>query len=65
MNKTAFQQAVGHGVKIAAWVVGSAVIPALLSLYSGNQTWLLLTPVINAVGAGLVKWSGLKASGVK
>lgn len=55
-------QAIEHALQVAAYVIGSAVIPCLLSLYSNNPYFLLLTPVINALAAGLVKYSGLKAA---
>jgi hypothetical protein len=62
MNVSAFEQAALHVCKVAAWVIGSAAIPALLTLYTGNPYWLALTPFINGIGAGLVKWSGIVAS---
>lgn len=62
MQISAFEQAALHVCKVAAWVIGSAAIPAVLALYSGNPYWLALTPVINGIGAGLVKWSGIQAT---
>ena len=59
MTTSAFEQAALHFAKVAAWVIGSAVIPSLLTLYTGNPYWLALTPFINAAGAGLIKWSGI------
>lgn len=66
MNTSAFEQAALHAVKVLAWVVGSAVVPALLTLYSGNPYWLAFTPLINMAGAFLTKWSGIvKAQAAK
>ena len=62
MQISAFEQAALHVCKVAAWVIGSAAIPALLALYTGNAYWLALTPFINGIGAGLVKWSGIQAA---
>lgn len=62
MNVSAFEQAALHACKVVAWAIGSAAIPALLALYSGNPYWLIAAPFINAVGAGLVKWSGIQAA---
>jgi hypothetical protein len=62
MNQTALSQALNHGIKVAAWVIGSAVLPALISFYSQNIYWLALTPIINALGAGLIRWSGIVAA---
>lgn len=62
MQISAFEQAALHACKVIAWIVGSAAIPALLALYSGNPYWLALTPLINAAAAGLVKWSGIQAA---
>ena len=61
MQISAFEQAALHACKVIAWVIGSAALPALLALYSGNPYWLALTPFINAGGAFLVKWSGIQA----
>ena len=57
-----FEQVALHICKVAAWVLGSAAVPALISLYSQNPYWLMLTPIINGIGAGLVKWSGIVAA---
>lgn len=51
-----------HAAKVIAWSVGSAAIPAILALYTGNPYVLFLAPLINALGAGLVKWSGIVAA---
>jgi hypothetical protein len=60
MTISAFEQAALHACKVAAWVIASAAIPALLALYSGNPYWMALTPFINAAAAGLRKWSGIQ-----
>ena len=60
MTISAFEQAALHACKVIAWVIGSAAVPAVLALYSGNPYWLALTPFINAGGAFLVKWSGIQ-----
>jgi hypothetical protein len=65
MNVSAFEQAALHVCKVAAWVIGSAAIPALLALYTQNPYWLALTPFINGIGAGLEKWSGIQAAAAK
>ena len=62
MTISAFEQAALHACKVGAWVIGSAAVPALLALYSGNPYWMALTPFINAAGAGLMKWSGIQAA---
>ena len=62
MQISAFEQAALHVCKVVAWVIGSAAIPALLTLYTGNAYWLALTPFINGIGAGLVRWSGIQAA---
>ena len=62
MQISAFEQAALHVCKVVAWVIGSAAVPALLTLYTGNAYWLALTPFINGIGAGLVKWSGVQAT---
>ncbi len=56
------EQVALHICKVAAWAIGSAVVPALIALYSGNVYWMALTPLINALAAGLVKWSGIVAA---
>ena len=62
MQISAFEQAALHVCKVAAWVIGSAAVPALLTLYTGNAYWLALTPFINGLAAGLKKWSGIQAA---
>jgi len=49
-----------HVLKVGAFIVGSAVIPALLALYAQNPYWLALTPLFNLAASFLVKWSQLK-----
>jgi hypothetical protein len=62
MQISAFEQAALHACKIIAWALGSAAIPAVIALYSGNPYWLIAAPFINAAAAGLVKWSGIQAA---
>ena len=64
MNNTVstFEIVALHACKVIAWSLGSAAIPAILALYANNPWFLALAPVINALGAGLVKWSGIVAA---
>ncbi|HEY3742461.1 MAG TPA: hypothetical protein VGL53_21580 [Bryobacteraceae bacterium] len=62
MTSSAFEQAALHACKVAAWVLASSAIPALLALYSGNVYWMGLAPFINGLAAGLKKWSGIQAA---
>lgn len=55
-------QSLIHAIKVAAFIVGSAVIPALISLYAGNATWMALFPVLNVIASFLVKYSEVKTS---
>lgn len=54
------QPALAHSLKVAAFIVGSSVIPALLALYENDPRWLALAPVLNLAASFLVKWSQLR-----
>ena len=46
-----------HGGKIALYIIGSAVIPALIAYNTGNVKWMALAPVLNIL-AGIAKQYG-------
>lgn len=54
------RKALVHALKVAMYIVGSAVIPALLSLYANEPRWLALAPALNVAAAYLVKYSEIK-----
>lgn len=64
MQPTAFEQAALHFCKVAAFVIGSAVVPCVLALYTGNAYWVALTPFINAGAAALIKWSQVQTAAI-
>lgn len=49
-----------HILKVSAYIVGSAVIPAVISLYTGNVYFMAFAPVLNIIAATFVKYSEIK-----
>ena len=58
-----FKEALKPVIKVAAYLLGSAVIPALLALYQDNVYWLALAPLLNLGAVFLIKWSELRKVG--
>ncbi|MCL4399784.1 hypothetical protein M1506_00715 [Patescibacteria group bacterium] len=51
-----------HILKVAAYIVGSAVIPAIVSLYTQNATFMAFAPILNLIAVYLQKYSEVKAA---
>lgn len=48
-----------HGGKVALFILGSAVIPALAAMYTHNADYMLFAPLINVIAAMAIKYSGI------
>ena len=49
-----------HAGKVALFIIGSAIIPALISLYTGNVNFMVFAPILNVLAAMAVKYSDIQ-----
>lgn len=57
---SASKEALIHILKVAAFIVGSSVLPAVAAFYTHEPWFLAASPVINILASFLVKYSGIK-----
>lgn len=46
--------------KVALYIIGSAVIPAVISLYTQNVNFMVFAPILNVLAVLFVKYSEVK-----